>query len=136
MEALEAWLEWKIEGKVIEPNSGLGKAIKYMRKRWLPLTLFLRVAGAPLDNNLAERVLKMAILHRKNSYFYKTENGARVGDLLMSIINTCRLEGINPFEYLTALQRNADRVRANPAQWLPWNYEATLAGLLVRAAVG
>lgn len=136
MEALEAWLEWKIEGKVIEPNSGLGKAIKYMRKRWLPLTLFLRVAGAPLDNNLAERVLKMAILHRKNSYFYKTENGARVGDLLMSIINTCRLEGINPFEYLTALQRNAERVRANPAQWLPWNYEATLAGLLVRAAVG
>ena len=65
-----------------------------------------------------------------------TENGARVGDLLMSIINTCRLEGINPFEYLTALHRNAERVRANPAEWLPWNYEATLVGLLVRAAVG
>ncbi len=77
----------------------------------------------------------MAIMHRKNSYFYKTENGAQVGDLLMSI-NTCRIDGINPFEYLTALQRNAERVRANPAQWLPWNYEATIAGLLVRAAVG
>jgi hypothetical protein len=136
MEALEAWLEWKIEGKVIEPNSGLGKAIKYMRKRWQRLTLFLRVAGAPLDNNLAERILKMAILHRKNSYFYKTLNGARVGDMLMSVINTCRLEGVNAFEYLTELQRHADRVRASPADWLPWNYKSTLAGLFPEARAG
>ena len=136
MGALELWLEWKIEGKVIEPNSGLGKAIKYMRKRWERLTLFLRVAGAPLDNNLAERILKMAILHRKNSYFYKTRNGARVGDILMSVIHTCRLAGVNAFEYLTELQRHADRVRANPADWLPWNYKSTLAGLLPEARAG
>jgi transposase len=136
MEALEAWLEWKIEGKVIEPNSGLGKAIKYMRKRWQPLTLFLRVAGAPLDNNVAERVLKMAILHRKNSYFYKTRNGARVGDILMTLINTCRLERVNPFEYLTELQRNAEGVTTSPADWLPWNYRSTLAGLRGEARAG
>jgi hypothetical protein len=136
MEALELWLEWKIEGKVIEPNSGLGKAIKYMRKRWERLTLFLRVAGAPLDNNLSEIVLKMAIVHRKNSYFYKTRNGARVGDMLMSVIHTARLEGVNAFEYLTELQRHADRVRASPAEWLPWNYKSTLAGLLPEARAG
>jgi transposase len=136
MEALDAWLEWKIEGKVIEPNSSLGQAIKYMRKRWARLTLFLRIAGAPIDNNLAERILKMAIIHRKNSYFYKTPNGARVGDLLMSVINTCRLEGVNAFEYLTDLQRHADRVRASPAEWLPWNYKSTLAGLLPEARAG
>ena len=136
MEALEAWLGWKIEGKVIEPNSGLGRAIKYMRKRWERLTLFLRVAGAPLDNNLAEMVLKMAILNRKNAYFYKTQNGARVGDLFMSVIHTCRLGGVNPFEYLTALQLHADRVKANPGEWLPWTYQSTLAAMAEKTAVG
>ncbi len=136
MEALELWLEWKIEGKVIEPNSGLGQAIKYMQKRWERLTLFLRVAGAPLDNNLAEQILKMAILHRKNSYFYKTLNGARVGDILMSVINTARLEGVNAFEYLTELQRNVDRVRERPGEWLPWNYGSTLAEIHEKAKAG
>ncbi len=61
---------------------------------WEPLTLFLRVAGAPLSNNICERALKMAILDRKNSLGYKTENGARVGDLFMSIIPVCRQAGI------------------------------------------
>ena len=45
----------------------------------------------------------------------------------MSLIYTCRLAKVNPFEYLNALQRNAERVRASPAEWLPWNYKATLA---------
>ena len=126
MDVLWEWLEWKIQARLVEPNSGLGKAIKYMKKRWGPMTLFLRKAGAPLDNNLAERTLKLAILHRKNSYFYKTENGARVGDLFMSLIHTCRLSKVNPFNYLIALQKNAERVRASPAHWLPWNYEAVL----------
>jgi transposase len=136
MEALELWLAWKIEDQVIEPNSGLGQAIKYMRKRWQKLTLFLRMPGSPLDNNIAERILKMAILHRKNSYFYKTRNGARVGDILMTVIDTCRLEGVNPFEYLNALQRHAARVREKPAEWLPWSYEAALAQLTATKAVG
>ena len=55
-------------------------------KHWIRLTLFLREAGAPLDNNVCERALKKAILHRKNSLFYKTQNGARIGDLFMSLI--------------------------------------------------
>ena len=71
----------------------------------------------------------MVILHRKNAYFYLTENGARVGDLFMSLIHTCRLAGANPFKYLTALQRNAERVRARPGDWLPWNYECALESL-------
>ena len=69
-----------IERHRVEPNSGPGAAIAYMTKRWDRFTLFLRQPGAPLDNNLCERALKKAILHRKNSLFYKTQNGARVGD--------------------------------------------------------
>jgi transposase len=93
----------------------------------VPLTLFLRQAGAPLDNNLCERALKKAILHRKNALFYKTPNGAHVGDLFMSLIHTCELEGVNPFQDLTALQRHADALGLNPTAWLPWNYQDALA---------
>ncbi|MFO8002854.1 transposase, partial [Thioalkalivibrio sp.] len=80
-----------MEKKLVEPNSGLGKAIKYMLKHWKKLTRFLEVPGTPLDNNIAERALKYAILHRKNALFYKTQNGAKVGDLFMSLIHTCQL---------------------------------------------
>jgi hypothetical protein len=123
MDQLEDWLDAQLEEKKIEPNSGLGKAISYMQKHWKPLTLFLRVPNAPLDNNLCEQVLKRAILHRKNSLFYKTEYGAYVGDLFMSLIHTCSLAKINPFDYLTALQEYASQVRRNPQNWMPWNYK-------------
>ena len=126
MEALKTWMTQEMAEKRVEPNSGLGKAMNYMLKRWDALTLFLRIAGAPLDNNIAERALKMAILHRKSSLFYKSENGAKVGDIYMSLIYTCQLCGINPFEYLQALQRHADRVRQCPNEWLPWNYHERL----------
>ncbi len=96
-----------------------------MLKHGEKLTLFLRVAGAPLDNNICERALKKAILHRKNAMFYKTENGARVGDVFMSLIYTCQLCGANPFDYLSELQRHADQLASNPEHWMPWNYQAT-----------
>jgi len=127
MEQLRGWLKDQIDQKKVEPNSGLGGAINYMLKRWEPLTLFLRQPGASLDNNITERSLKMAILHRKNSLSFKTERGAQVGDMFMSLIHTCRLGQINPFDYLSALVENADRVRAHPADWLPWNYGDSLA---------
>ncbi len=120
------WLNAQIEQKHIEPNSNMGKAIKYMTAHWDALTLFLRVPGAPLDNNICERGMKVAIRHRKNSLFYKTEHGAEVGDLFMSLIHTCRLNGINAFDYLTALQLHAEQVKASPTQWLPWSYQETL----------
>jgi hypothetical protein len=129
MEALHAWMKEQMDLKKVEPNSGLGEAIDYMLNHWEPLTLFLRHPGAPPDNNICERALKMAILHRKNSLGYKTQNGARVGDLFMSLIHTCRLNAINPFDYLTTLQRQASAVKSNPGQWLPWNHSQALASL-------
>ena len=100
----------------------LGEAITYCLKHWERLTLFLRVAGAPLDNNICERALKRAILHRKNALFYKTCHGAHVGDLFMSLIHTCELCGANPFDYLTELERHAGELSSNPQNWMPWNY--------------
>jgi hypothetical protein len=127
MAELETWMATQIQTRQVEPNSSLGEAIGYLRKHWNELTLFLRVPNAPLDNNVCERALKKAILHRRSAYFYKTPNGARVGDLFMSLIHTCELNAANPFEYLTALQEHASELAAAPAQWMPWNYRATLA---------
>ena len=127
MTALHAWLTAQLAEHRVEPNSGLGRAIRYLLTHWEPLTLFLRKAGAPLDNNLAERALKKAILNRKNALFYKTQNGARVGDLYMSLIHTCELCGVNAFDYLTELQRHAADMAQAPGEWLPWSYQETLA---------
>ena len=75
---------------------------------------------------MCERALKKVILHRKNSLFYKTENGAQVGDLYMSLIHTAELCGANPFDYLTELQKHTEKLAANPRQWMPWSYRQSL----------
>jgi transposase len=129
MATLRLWMWRQLRDRRVEPNSGLGEAIAYMRKHWRKLTRFLFVAGAPLENNLCERVLKKAIRHRRNSLFYKTQNGARVGDLYMSLIVTSQLAGVNSFDYLTELQRRASNLREKPQDWMPWNYRETLGQL-------
>jgi hypothetical protein len=126
MEELHIWLVRQLEDRLVEPNSALGGAISYLLRHWEKLTLFLRVAGAPLDNNVCERALKKAIRHRRNSLFYKTCHGAHVGDVYMSLIHTCELAEVNPFDYLTELERHADEVSLNPQDWMPWNYRQTL----------
>ena len=127
MEQLHHWLEAQFAERKTEPNSGLGKAIKYLLRHWQALTLFLRKAGAPLDNNLVERALKRAVLHRKNALFYRTLNGAEVGDLFMSLIHTCQLCGANSFDYLIELQRHAKELATSPAEWMPWNYQEVVS---------
>lgn len=129
MTELFTYMEQKLSKRQVEPNSGLGQAFGYLKRHWPALTLFLRVAGAPLDNSLCERVLKKAILHRKNSMFYKTANGARVGDLYMSLIHTCELNGENPFHYLVSLLKHPRQVKDNPTLWLPWTYLSTLSSI-------
>ena len=126
LEELEQWMKAQLDQKKVEPNSGLGQAIRYMLNHWTALTRFLQVPGAPLDNNICERALKMAILHRKNSLSYKTERGAKVGDVFMSLIHTCQLNRVNPFDYLMTLQAQAQAVRKDPARWLPWNYQKAM----------
>ena len=129
MDELEKWITKQTKEKTVEPNSGLGEAFGFMLKHWEKLTLFLREPGAPLDNNICERILKKAILHRKNSLFFKTQNGAHVADVFMTLIHTAELEGVDPFDYLVALQRHTDEVLRCPAEWMPWNYQEALSRL-------
>lgn len=134
MKGLHEWMEAQLAEHKTEPNSGLGKAISYLLNHWPKLTLFLKQPGTPIDNNIVERALKKAILNRKNALFYKTLNGAGVGDLFMSLIHTCELNGANPFDYLTELQRHSEDLKRNPSEWMPWNYRDTLARIATPAA--
>ena len=124
MERLKAWLTTQFEGRLVEPNAALGAALTYPLKHWEPLTLCLRPPGAPLDNNVCERALQRAILHRKNALFFKTRPAAHVGDIFMSRIHACQLCGAHPGHYLTELRNHAAELSANPARWMAWNYRA------------
>jgi transposase len=123
---LKTWLEQQTAERLVEPNSSVGKAIAYLLGHWATLTQCLKEPGAPLDNNIAERALKLAIRQRKNSLFYATEHSAYIASILTSVIATCVQAGVNALDYLVALQEHRPEVFANPGAWLPWNYEAAL----------
>jgi len=110
MDELKTWMEQQLQERLVEPNSRLGGASAYLLKRWKALTRFLHIPGAPLDNNTAERELKIILRYRKNSLFYKNAHGAYVGDVLTRPIETCRLNGINPLNYLRALMESCNMI--------------------------
>jgi transposase len=124
---LKTWLEQQTEARLVEPNSRLGKAIADLLGHWDTLTRVVKEPGAPLDNNVAERALKLCIRQRKNSLFYATEHSAYIASILTSVIATCVQAGVNALDYLVAVQEHRQEVFANPSAWLPWNYTAALA---------
>jgi transposase len=127
LDELKQWLDKQIDAHLVEPNSSLGKAIGYMRTHWQTLTRFLSVEGAPIDNNLAERLLKLFIRQRKNSLFYKSTHSAYIASVLTSLIATCLYGGVNAVDYLVALQEHRREVFSDPAAWLPWAYASSRA---------
>lgn len=128
LQRMKGWLLNQMDQHLIEPNSPLGKAVKYLKNHWDGLIGFCRHEGAPLDNNLVEAALKFPIQNRKAAYFFKTSHGADVGCLLMSMIKTANQAAVSPFAYLEALLRHRTELRQNPGLWLPWNYQSQLQG--------
>lgn len=127
MDELEKYMTKLISEKQVEPNNDLAGAIRYMQRHWKKLTRFLTVIGAPIDNNIVERALKIAIRNRKSAMFYRTVYSAGIGGMITSIIYTCHLAGKNPHHYLVALQIHHTKVLSDPERWMPWNYQTTLA---------
>jgi len=134
MDELHDYLENLLISKQVEPNDSLGKAVKYMLKHWHELTQFLRIEGAPLDNNILERALKIPIRGRRTWLFYKTEYGAMIGGVLTSLIYTCALSGVNPLHYLIVLQEHTNQIVKEPEKWMPWNYRDNLLSPAATAA--
>jgi len=129
MKALYEWIETQFRERLVEPNSRLGKAFSYVRNHWQGLNRFLEVPGVPLDNNQTERELKPSQRHRKNSLFFKTEAGAKVADVLLSMTRTCVANSVDPVHYLTTIATHAKKARLSPEPWLPWTYQKTLEKL-------
>ncbi|MBX7223861.1 MAG: transposase [Blastocatellia bacterium] len=122
MENLKSWIEAKLASGTVEPNGGLGQAMAYFLRHYEGMTLFLREPQAPLDNNACEQILRRVVLHRKNSLFFKTAGGAKTGDVLCSLIETCARNQVNAYHYLVTLSSHTRAMRACPSAWLPWNY--------------
>jgi hypothetical protein len=129
MEALRETMKIDIETKKVEPNSRLGKAYAYFMKRFDRLIGFCRLEGVPLDNNLAERLLKVFIRLRHGSQFFRNSIGAKIADIHCTILISAQINKINPIQYLQDLLNHPDHWKKNPEEWLPWNYEKTIAAI-------
>ena len=93
-----------------------GKAAAYVIANWERLTRFVEDARVPLDNNATERGIRGPVVGRRNHFGSKSERGTQVAATFYSLIETAKLHGINPAEYLLEASRAADRGEV----LLPW----------------
>jgi transposase len=110
--------------KTIFPKSPIGQAIGYVLNHWRALMNYCRDGVLKIDNNTAERAIKPLVLGRKNYLFAGSHEGAKNAAILYSIIETCKLNGINPFAYLKdVLTRLPTTLMKNLNQLLPYNWK-------------
>lgn len=107
IERIKVWEEY-YKMRVL-PESGIGKALGYMRNQWVELTRFINNAKIPLDNNLTERALRGPVVGRKNHYGSKSKRGMEVAGILYSLLESAKLCGEEPKSYLKAAVRAAIR---------------------------
>lgn len=119
-----------LETRAIEPNSDLGEAYGFVVNNRVRLSAFLRIPGAPLENNSTERILRVPVRLRDNAPFFRTKLGAKISDPLWTVGTTALAYGVNLLDYFVALQRHAADVRARPQLWAPWAYHKREMALL------
>jgi len=121
LDKIEAWIDERADA--FPPRSKMGKAIAYASNQRIALKRFLEDPKLPLDNNFAERGLRAIALGRKNFLFAGHVEGAQNLAVLQSIVATCRLHGLNPYEYIKDL---LIRIQHHPAadidELMPWNW--------------
>jgi len=123
MDEIHAWLQEQ-KGRA-RPKSTFGKVVSYMDNQWERLVVFLDDPSVPPDNNHAERLLRRIALGRKNSLFVAHDDSGQRYAINMSIVATCRLNGINPVDHLTdVLPKIADTKVSDLARLLPQNWQS------------
>lgn len=116
----------KLESKLVEPNAPLWEPLTFIINQWDRLTKFCEVPSVPLDTNVVEQMLIIPVRYLAASFNYKTQNGAEVGDLHMSLIATANANGVEPVAYLTECLDNHEDLAERPEHYLPWVYRARL----------
>jgi hypothetical protein len=111
-------------GPQVLPKSPLGQAIGYAQGQWLALNRYLDDGVLDIDNNLAERTLRMVAIGRKNWLFVGHDNGGHRAAIIYSLVASCKLCGIDPFAYLRdVLERISTHPASRIAELLPRNWK-------------
>ena len=116
MEKLKVWCGAQFAERKVEPNSGLGKAISYLFNHWEKLTLFLREPGAPLDNKSGRAGIEEIDPASQELAVLQEPEWSADGRPVRELIHTCELNHVNPFDYLTELQRHAGELKQTPSE--------------------
>lgn len=125
VEALEAWLRETLG--LLSCKSNLAEAIRYALSRWAGLSLFLDDGRVEIDSNTVERTIRPLALNRKNALFAGSDGGGEHWAVIASLIETCKLVGVEPQAYLTdVITRIVDRhPQRRLDELLPWAYPST-----------
>ncbi len=114
--------EWLDQSSLqVPPKSAVGKAIAYSLRQWPKLIRYVEDGRINIDNNRAERAIKPFVIGRKNWLFSNTAKGAQASAILYSLIETAKVNGLIPFDYLKTLLEELPRQPDNIDQLLPWN---------------
>ena len=120
LDQLHKWMEKAV--RQLSPKSETAAAIRYSLSRWRALTRYLDDGRLEMDNNSAERALRVVALGRKNYLFAGSDTGGERAAAIYSLIGSAKLNGIDPEHYLrTVLARIAEHPISRIADLLPWN---------------
>ncbi|MBP0573197.1 IS66 family transposase, partial [Mycobacterium tuberculosis] len=125
VEALEPWLREKLG--LISQKSKLAEAVRYALSRWPGLTRFLDDGQVEIDSNIVERSIRPLALSRKNALFAGSDGGGEHWATIASLVETCKLNGIDPQAYLTDVINRivAGHPQSQIDELLPWAYAAS-----------
>jgi transposase len=127
---LDAFHAWAVaQRRRLSGKTPLGKAFQYSLSRWDALTRYIADGRLSIDNNVAERLLRGIAVSRKNFLFLGSDRGGDRAAFIYTIIETAKLNGLNPEAYLTAVLDRLAHGHSNHRldELLPWNFQTTLA---------
>lgn len=111
-----------LSDKLVTENSELGQAFQYVLNHEKALSGFLKYEGAPVSNNLVERVILNIVLMRRASHFFRTPESAAIADTILSVGLTAFFAGVNLYHYFRLGLKHAEEVGKEPERWLPANF--------------
>jgi hypothetical protein len=124
IEALQPWLRARLE--TITQKGKLAEAIRYALSRWEGLSRFLEDGRIEIDSNTVERAIRPLALNRKNALFAGSDVGGEHWAMLASLVETCKINGVEPYAYLADVLSRLVNAHPNSRidELLPWAYVA------------